>query len=467
MKQCKKCGKIHPDDYKFCGECGANLENRFTYICNHCGRIYDDGSIVCPKCHAVPDVQLPPTTAAKAKELQDTAVQKAGELKEKAAVAAAVATGAASTFLKTASEKASEAGQKATELAKTASEKTAETKEKVVNAVQNTSETLNKEDVSPTKNKLLLAIIAAVLIVGSIGGYFLFARSSDDKKSVAQSQSNPTQQTTKPGESPASKTAEKPAAPVQQFSVNQKSPRDAFISFHAAITNRQLADAYNILSPDYQNFVRGYDNFARGYATTLQSDVVDLNSIHEDSSSAVLTYKLKAEDQVESGKAVQYYIGKAKLLKINGQWRIDSTEARKASQESKVPVNLATITAKGEVNLRAYPSTNANSVGVVREGDWVEILETGTCSDSTAAIVISDDISFGSGGKYTRLSKGMAIKIVKDNGKEIICRVNVDNRPTDVRFAPNHLVKLYGTTWYKVSSNGYTGWIYSNYARKK
>ena len=461
--------------------------------------------------------------------LQDTTSQVMDNLKERASSAATVAGGTISSILQTVSEKSAEATGIASELVNTVSDKTPEIKNNISDITQkvkekavelssnfsdnktesadnsdavtttsnpgesesktnendlangetvelkeanrtvlNDSFTVSKDKLTGINNKLVIALIVVALLIGGAGSYILFGRSSDDKKSVAQSQPNTTQQTTKPIESvPAPKPVEKPTPPVQQFEVDQKSPRNAFISFHTAITNRQFADAYNILSPGYQNFVRGYDNFARGYATTLRSDIVDLNSIHEDNSSAVLTYKLKAEDQVESGKAIQYYIGKAKLLKINGQWRIDSTEARKASQDSKASVNLATITAKGEVNLRAYPTTNANSVGVVREGDLVEILETGTCSDSAAAIVISDDISFGSGGKYTKLSKGMAIKILRDNGKEIICRVNIDNHPIDVRFAPNHLVKLNGTTWYKISSNGQTGWIYSNYARKK
>ncbi len=245
------------------------------------------------------------------------------------------------------------------------------------------------------------------------------------------------------------------------------SARDAFINFHRAITNRQLQSAFDILSPNYQRFMRSYESFARGYDTTLRSDVVELNTIHEDGNSATFTYKLKAVDREGTGQKVQYFVGKAKLIKINGQWRIDSTEAKVASANSRVTTNMATIIAKGEVNLRATPTTNANSVGVVREGDWVELLETGKCNDSTAAIVISDDISFGSGSNRTQLSKGMAIQIVRESGGKIVCKVNVNNRTEYVNFAPNHLVKLYGTTWYKVRSNGSTGWIYSNYARKQ
>ncbi len=334
MKQCKKCGKIYQDSQKFCGECGANLENRFTYICNRCGRIYDDGSIECPKCHTKPDIQLPNTTMAKAKEIQDAASQKADELKEKATVAAAVATGVASTFLKTASEKASEAGQKATKLAKAASEKTAETKDKVVTAVQNTTENINNDNPAPSNNKMVFALIIAALLIGGMGGYILFGRSSDDKKTAVQSQPVQTQQPTKPSDSVSTQkpveTPNNPVTPsVQQFRVDQSNPRSAFISFHGAITNRQLAEAYNILSPDYQRFMRSYDNFARGYNTTLRSDIVDLNELYRTPNFATYSYKLKAVDREGSGTKTQYFSGKATLVFINGAWRLDKTEAKR------------------------------------------------------------------------------------------------------------------------------------------
>ena len=465
MKQCKKCGIVCEDSQNFCGECGSNIESRFTYICNYCGRIYDVGSVECPKCHAKPDIQLPTTSADKAKELQEAAAQKADAVKEKAAVAATAAAGVAASFIKTASEKTSEAGQKAAELAKAASEKaskiTAETKDKVNDTVQSASSTLNQDGPAYNK-KMLMALAAVVLVIGCIGGYFWLGRSSDNQNSIAQSNSSSAADSVQ-----GSKVAEKEAKQTPKFVVKQDNAREAFISFHGAITNKQIAEAYNILSPQYQKFMRSYDNFARGYTTTLRSDVTDLNTIEENPNSALLTYKLKAVDSEGAGQKVQYFIGKANLIKINDKWFIDSTEAKKASQNSKAPLHLATVIAKGEVNLRANPTTNSNSIGVVREGDWVDILETGTCTDSSAAIVISDEIYFGSGSKRTQLSKGMPIQIVNDNGSQIICRVNVNGRPENVRFAPNHLVKLYGTTWYKIAGNGATGWVYSNYISKQ
>lgn len=105
--------------------------------------------------------------------------------------------------------------------------------------------------------------------------------------------------------------------------------RDTFISFHQAITNKQLRTAFDILSPDYQKFMRSYDHFASGYTTTLRSEVTDLKVLHEDNRSAAYVYTLKAVDREGNGQKVQYFAGKVKLIKLDGIWRIDSTEAKR------------------------------------------------------------------------------------------------------------------------------------------
>jgi hypothetical protein len=107
------------------------------------------------------------------------------------------------------------------------------------------------------------------------------------------------------------------------------SARKTFIGFHQAITNKQLGTAFNILSPNYQKFMQSYDHFARGYTTTLRSDVVDLKVLHEDSYSAIYAYTLKAVDREGNGKKVQYFAGRVKMIKLNGNWRIESTEAKR------------------------------------------------------------------------------------------------------------------------------------------
>lgn len=118
----------------------------------------------------------------------------------------------------------------------------------------------------------------------------------------------------------------------QETSTNNNSAvnsRNTFIGFHRSITNKQLRTAFNILSPDYQRFMQSYDQFARGYTTTLRSEVVELKPLYEDDYSAAYAYTLKAVDREGNGQKIQYFAGKVKLIKINGVWRIDSTEAKR------------------------------------------------------------------------------------------------------------------------------------------
>ncbi len=197
---------------------------------------------------------------------------------------------------------------------------------------QNVS-TLATQNKVTNNNNLVIVLLIALLVIGGVGWYFFLSRSSNYKESAVQSQSVQEQKLTKPDETVSNPTpAETPrtvAPPVQQFRVDQSNPRSAFISFHSAITNRQLAEAYNILSPEYQRFMRSYDNFVRGYNTTLRSDIVDLNELYRTPDFATYSYKLKAVDREGSGTKTQYFAGKATLILINGAWRLDKTEAKR------------------------------------------------------------------------------------------------------------------------------------------
>jgi hypothetical protein len=173
--------------------------------------------------------------------------------------------------------------------------------------------------------------------------------------------------------------AKKEAEKRKEELAKANSARDAFINFHRSITNRQLRSAFDILSPDYQRFMGSYDRFARGYDTTLRSDVVELNTIQEDNNSATFAYKLKAVDREGSGQKVQYFAGKAKLVKINGQWRIDSTEAKRVSQSSTAPnmakSRIGTITGN-DVNVRKGPGIDYKSLGFFYKGDKVRVVDS-------------------------------------------------------------------------------------------
>lgn len=182
--------------------------------------------------------------------------------------------------------------------------------------------------------------------------------------------------------------AEKEAA-EKEARENANKPEQRFLAFHQAISDRRLRDAYNILSPDYQRFVGSYEKFAPGYDTTISSEVVELRELSQDSNTASYSYKLKAVDRTGNGQMTRYFVGKTKLIKINGQWRIDSTEAKKASESSSLPTKtenstvsnsafkktVGTITGN-DVNVRKGPGIDYKSLGVFFKGDKVRIIDS-------------------------------------------------------------------------------------------
>ena len=85
-------------------------------------------------------------------------------------------------------------------------------------SVQNSSVSV-AQNKSPGNNKLIPILIIALIVIGCIGGYFFLKRSSDVKKSTAQSQIIETQQTEKSNESaPAAKLTPKEPLQAHEYS---------------------------------------------------------------------------------------------------------------------------------------------------------------------------------------------------------------------------------------------------------
>lgn len=218
---------------------------------------------------------------------------------------------------------------------------------------------------STINNLLVVALVIAALLIGGMGSYILFNRSSDGNKSVAQSSTNPSQQAqqaAKSDETNSAPTTPPVSTPNQQPTVNKNTAKDVFLSFHGAITDKRLEDAYNILSPEYQQFMKSYDNFARGYSTTLRSDIIELKTLHEDNNSASYSYTLKAVDRDGSGTKTQYFAGKAKLININGHWRIDSTEAKRLSSQNDLGAQQSRYSEKTSTGYPYYLYENPNNI---------------------------------------------------------------------------------------------------------
>lgn len=217
-----------------------------------------------------------------------------------------------------------------------------------------------------SNNSLTIVLVIAALLIGGMGSYILFGHSSDETKAATKetthslTQQDP--QTTKETETRSMQTIKDSDVPVQESKVNQNSPKEAFLRFHQAITNKKLEEAYSILSPEYQRFMKSYDSFANGYATTLLSDIVELTVLYEDNNTASYAYKLKAVDREGNGTKTQYFAGKAKLINIDGHWRLDSTEAKRLSSQNDTGTQQSRYSKKTDTGYPYYLNGDPNYI---------------------------------------------------------------------------------------------------------
>ena len=259
------------------------------------------------------------------------------------------------------------------------------------------------ESHSSSNNIFVIALIVSALLIGGMGGYILFGRSSNNNDSVtipATDSTQQAQQTTKPHEADS---AQNPKEPIQQPTMSQNGPKDAFLGFHKAITDKRFEDAYNILSPEYQKYVKDYDNFASGYTTTLISDIVELVTLYEDDNSASYSYKLKAVDREGSGTKTQYFAGKAKLIKMDGSWRLDSTEAKRISNQNDVEARQSRYSAKTETGYPFFLNSDPNCILVAGHmgGAWYLVKNSIKCTalSGSERIITADVVSVSNADK--------------------------------------------------------------------
>ena len=122
-------------------------------------------------------------------------------------------------------------------------------------------------------------------------------------------------------------TTSKPAT-EDELSIYSPSATGLFKYFHQQITEHNLREAYNCFTPDYKNQI-DYSGWAPGYDTTLKSIPIEISTISNSGSKAVLNYRLKAIDRAGDSTIENYFKGQVILYKIDGRWKIDEITAQK------------------------------------------------------------------------------------------------------------------------------------------
>jgi len=101
--------------------------------------------------------------------------------------------------------------------------------------------------------------------------------------------------------------------------------KEVVIQYYNHINQRNYQEAYDLLAPHFQRSL-SYGSFESGYSTTIRDDITfDGASQNSDGSISVST-TLNAHENTDSGPVYNTYQWNARLIQVNGAWRIESAE---------------------------------------------------------------------------------------------------------------------------------------------
>lgn len=114
---------------------------------------------------------------------------------------------------------------------------------------------------------------------------------------------------------------------------DSESAKGTLRNFYSAISSKNLAAAWNLMTPEQQSRMGGYDSFRNGYSTTLSSAATNITVASSSADKVILNYTLIARDRAEGGHVkVQNFNSSATLVKQDGGWKISYTESSKVGE---------------------------------------------------------------------------------------------------------------------------------------
>jgi serine/threonine-protein kinase len=147
----------------------------------------------------------------------------------------------------------------------------------------------------------LIVLIITVIVVGlRVGGVFAFPFPQNTPSTAATPTNTPT---------PSSIDLAKQVVTQYYDDINQQ----------------DYWAAYNLLAPDFQHSL-SYSTFAQGYSATIH-DTVTFNSVSQNGDGSVsVSTTLNTHENTNSGPTYNTFQWNAKLIQVNGAWRIESAQ---------------------------------------------------------------------------------------------------------------------------------------------
>jgi len=108
--------------------------------------------------------------------------------------------------------------------------------------------------------------------------------------------------------------------------------RQAFLNYHAAITDGNYRAAYETLSYKQRERVGDFDSYVAGFANTISSEVTDITLRSSDADTYTFDYVLTARDRHGKGIKVATFTGQVTMAKDNGRWYVRYAKSAKTDE---------------------------------------------------------------------------------------------------------------------------------------
>lgn len=118
-----------------------------------------------------------------------------------------------------------------------------------------------------------------------------------------------------------------------------------------------------------------------------------------------------------------------------------------------------------DVIIRSAPTTNSSVIGYLNKNDNVTILDTAANNDKTSA-VFSRDMYLSYKGQQITLNKGLAIKVQRDDGRQVTGQIKLKDGWQTVTTPKNSITYISSSTWYHIKADNKSGYVYGNYVNE-
>lgn len=202
---------------------------------------------------------------------------------------------------------------------------------KTEHILENVENISSKKDFSKKKLVGIIGIVIVFALIGSAGYYWKTNSAIPEEKVTEQSEVNENNTNTTE-EKKVSTDAN--ASTQQQPATSAEAAQQVFQSYHKAITDKQYAAAYNLMTTDLQQQFGSLNDYTAGFSTTISSEAVDVAVASSDNAHVTLSYILIAKDRTGSQEVkVQRFKGSATFIKLaDGSWKINSMSAEKLGE---------------------------------------------------------------------------------------------------------------------------------------